>query len=158
MYATFPASGTLRGMITGAHVLLYSKDPEADRTFFRDVLKFRAVDAGGGWLIFELAPAELALHPGGGSFVQRHGEEQLLGAVLYLMCDDLATQIRWLKARKVRCTRVMKAEWGSSTTFALPSGGRIGMYQPTHPTAIARPARTASRKSHPTVPRKSASR
>ncbi len=69
-------------MITGAHVLLYSKDPEADRTFFRDVLSFRSVDAGGGWLIFALPPAELALHPSMDNFEQAHAEHQLLGAIL----------------------------------------------------------------------------
>lgn len=143
-------------MITGAHVLLYSKDAEADRAFFRDVLKFRTVDAGGGWLIFALPPAELAVHPGSGDFVQGHADQELLGSVLYLMCDDLAAQVRALKSRKVTCTPVVKAEWGSSTTFALPSRGRVGLYQPTHVTAIRRKA--LSRRSHPTVARKSASR
>lgn len=146
-------------MITGAHVLLYSSDAEADRAFLRDVLKFRAVDAGGGWLIFALPPAELAVHPGSSKFVQLHGDQQFLGSVLYLMSDDLAGQIRLLKARKVSCTPVMKAEWGSSTTFALPGGGRVGLYQPTHAMAIRRGGRKAvSRTSHPTAPRKSASR
>src|SRR6185369_9721238 len=76
-------------MIIGAHFLLYSKDPEADRAFFRDVLQFRAVDVGQGWLIFALPPAELGIHPSNGEFVQAHAEHPILGAVLYLMCDDL---------------------------------------------------------------------
>ena len=123
-------------MITGTHFLLYSKDPQADRAFFRDVLGFRAVDAGEGWLIFALPPAEMAIHPTSGDFVQRHAEQELLGTVLYLMCDDLQSFLQSLKARNVRCTEVQKAEWGISTTIELPSGGHIGLYQPTHPTAL----------------------
>ena len=123
-------------MITGAHVLLYSTDPEADRIFFRDVLGFRAVDAGGGWLIFALPPAEAALHPEEKSHLRRHADHELLGAVLYLMCDDLDATMRSLKARKVQCTEVTEEPWGRKTTFRVPSGGEIGLYQPTHPTAI----------------------
>jgi hypothetical protein len=81
-------------VITGAHLLLYSTNPEADREFFRHVLNFRAVDVGGGWLIFALPPAEMAVHPGSGNFAQRHGDHQLAGAVLYLMCDDLSTVMK----------------------------------------------------------------
>jgi predicted enzyme related to lactoylglutathione lyase len=124
-------------MFTGAHFLLYSKDPEADRAFLRDVLKLRAVDAGGGWLIFQLPPAELGVHPTtGGSFEQQHAEHSLSGCVLYLMCDDIEATIRTLTARKVHCTEIEKAEWGTKTTFKLPSGGEIGLYQPAHATAI----------------------
>jgi predicted enzyme related to lactoylglutathione lyase len=123
-------------MITGAHFLLYSKDPDADRAFFRDVLNFRSIDLGENWLIFALPPAEMAVHPGGGEFVQRHAEHPLLGVVLYLMCDDLPAMIRSLEARQVACSAVMKAEWGIATTIRLPSGGEIGLYQPTHPTAL----------------------
>jgi len=128
-------------MFSGAHFLLYSKDPEADRAFFRDVLKFRAVDAGGGWLIFRLPPAELGLHPTmGSSFEQVHAEHNLLGCVLYLMCDDLDATVQALKAKKVKCSKIEKAEWGTKTTFKLPSGGEIGLYQPAHPTAVDLPA------------------
>ena len=123
-------------MVNGAHILLYSKDPDADRAFFRDVLQFRAVDAGGGWLIFALPPAELAVHPGDGAFVQSHAEHAMLGAVVYLMCDDLAGLIRTLGAKGVTCTEVTQAPWGMKTTVRLPSGGEIGLYQPSHPTAI----------------------
>ncbi len=125
-------------MINGAHLLLYSSDPEADRAFFRDVLEFRAVDAGGGWLIFALPPAELGVHPLNGDFVQRHAEHDLLGAVLYLMCDGLRSLIQSLEARNVRCTKIEEAPWGLKTTIKLPSGGEIGLYQPSHPTAIDR--------------------
>jgi predicted enzyme related to lactoylglutathione lyase len=124
-------------MITGAHFLIYSNDADADRGFFRDVLKWKAVELSGNWLIFQLPPAELAVHPGDGSFVQQHGEGKLLGMVLYLMCDDLAAVMRTMESKGVRCSPVMKAEWGSSTTVRLPSGGEIGLYEPTHKTAIS---------------------
>ena len=123
-------------MIHGAHILLYSTEPEADRAFFRDTLKFRNVDAGEGWLIFKLPPAEVAFHPSEGDTDQMHAEHPLLGGVLYLMCDDLITTIASLKAKKVKCSRVMAAPWGKVTTFKLPSGGKVGLYQPRHPTAI----------------------
>ena len=125
-------------MITGAHILFYSADPEADRIFFRDVLNFRAVDAGHGWLIFALPPAEAALHPEeeGESHQQHHADHTLLGAVVYLMCDDLDATMNSLKAKKVQCTEITEAPWGRKTTFKVPSGGEIGLYQPKHPTAI----------------------
>ena len=125
-------------MVTGAHVLLYSKDPAADRAFFRDVLGFRAVDAGEGWLIFALPPAELGIHPSDGDFAQLHAEHPLLGAVLYLMCDDVRSLVRSLAAKNISCTEIAEAPWGLATTIRLPSGGRIGLYQPTHPTALER--------------------
>jgi glyoxalase/bleomycin resistance protein/dioxygenase superfamily protein len=128
-------------MFSGAHFLLYSKEPEADRAFLREVLNFPAVDAGGGWLIFRLPPAELAVHPTmGAGFEQLHAEHPLLGCVLYLMCDDLDIAVRALQAKKVKCSKVEKAEWGTKTTFKLPSGGEIGLYQPAHPTALYLPA------------------
>jgi catechol 2,3-dioxygenase-like lactoylglutathione lyase family enzyme len=123
-------------MFSGAHFLLYSKDPEADRAFCRDMLGFRAVDAGHGWLIFALPPAEVGIHPSSGDFVQDHAEHALLGAVLYLMCDDLRSCIQQLQAKSVVCTEVVEAEWGLKTTIRLPSGGEIGLYQPAHPTAV----------------------
>ena len=127
--------------ITGAHILLYSTNPEADRAFFRDVLGFPAVDAGQGWLIFALPPAEVAVHPGEEGNQQSHAGHALLGAVLYLMCDDLAAVIQSLAAKKVSCTPVAEAPWGSKTTIRLPSGGEIGLYQPSHPTALGLKAR-----------------
>jgi hypothetical protein len=125
-----------RAMIKGAHVLFYSKNPEADRAFFRDVLEFRAVDLGRGWLIFALPPAEAAVHPLEGDFSQRHGGHDMMGALVYLMCDDLAATVKSLTARNVRCTEIDQAPWGIKTTIRLPSGSELGLYQPTHETAI----------------------
>ena len=116
--------------------MLYSHDAEKDRAFFRDVLKFTAVDAGGGWLIFALPPAEVAMHPAG-SDKQLSGGLDFLKTELYLMCDDLAEAIKSLKANKVRCSPVEEAGWGSKTTIQLPSGGRIGLYQPKHASPLS---------------------
>jgi hypothetical protein len=123
-------------MIHGAHVLLYSTDPEADREFFRDVLKYPYVDVGHGWLIFKMPPAELAVHPAAEKTRQRHAGHRMLGAVLYLMCDDLKSTRVMLKSKKVVCTEVAKEQWGIRTTIKLPSGGELGLYQPTHETAL----------------------
>ncbi len=123
-------------MITGAHFLLYSTDPGADRTFLRDVLGFRAIDAGDGWLIFGLPPAEMGVHPSSGDFVQRHAEHDLLGIVLYLMCDDLHSFVASLGAKGMISSPIEQAEWGLKTTIQLPSGGELGLYQPAHPTAL----------------------
>jgi hypothetical protein len=128
-----PADGP---SITGAHFLLYSRDPEADRAFLRDLLGLRSVDSGGGWLIFALPPAEMGVHPADASFVQRHGGEDLLGAVLYLMCADIRSTVASLERRQVKCAPIREAEWGPFTLIELPSGGKVGLYQPTHPTAI----------------------
>lgn len=123
-------------MISGAHVLIYSSDPDADRAFFRDVLRFPSVDVGQGWLIFALPPAEVAVHPLGSNDGQRHAGHDLLGAVLYLMCDDLREVIESLRERNVACTEVTTERWGIKTTIRLPSGGELGLYQPTHETAL----------------------
>jgi hypothetical protein len=123
-------------MITGAHFLLYSQDPAADRSFFRDILEFQAIDLGNNWLILALPPAEMAVHPGNGTFVQSHAEHQLLGAVLYLMCDNLPSLIQSLESRHLNCSPMVEAEWGTTTTIRLPSGGEIGLYQPAHATAF----------------------
>lgn len=118
-------------MITGAHILLFSNDPEADRAFFRDVLEFPWVDAGHGWLIFKLPTAEAAVHPVDGDV-----KAGMLGAELYLMCGDLQAVMQSLGARKVVCGPIDVERWGIKTTIRLPSGGSIGLYQPTHPTAL----------------------
>src|SRR5215471_20370366 len=103
-------------MINGAHVVVYSKDAEADRAFFREVLKFRSVDAGRGWLIFALPTAEAAFHPS-----EENGEHEL-----YLMCDDLQKEIAALRSKGVACADVVEARWGSITKIRLPSGGEVG--------------------------------
>jgi len=126
----------LGGMIMGAHFLLYSKDPEADRAFFRDILGLRYVDVGGGWMIFAMSPAEAAIHPLEGETSQGSASHELLGAELYLMCDDLEGLIKSLKAKNVHCTEVERPRWGIKTMIPLPSGGAIGLYQPAHPTAL----------------------
>lgn len=123
-------------MLTGTHFLLYSKDPEADRAFFHDVLQFRSVDAGHNWLIFALPPAELAVHPATENFAQEHAGHSMMGAVLYLMCDNLQAMKKGLAEQGIQCSAESKAEWGTSVAVRLPSGGSIGLYQPTHPTAI----------------------
>ncbi len=113
-------------MIFGAHLVLYSKDPVADRAFLRDVLGFSQVDAGYGWLIFSLPPAEAAVHPTEGTAAQE----------LFLMCDDLQAEIESLRAKGVDCSEVQEQRWGSITKVLLPSGAEIGLYQPKHPTAM----------------------
>jgi catechol 2,3-dioxygenase-like lactoylglutathione lyase family enzyme len=125
-------------MIFGAHVLLYSRDPEADRTFFRDILQLKNVDVGGGWLIFALPPSEIAVHPSDGSFAQKHGDHALLGALVYLMCDDVRETVNSLRMKNVVCGALDQEPWGIKTTVRLPSGGEIGLYQPMHQTAFAR--------------------
>jgi catechol 2,3-dioxygenase-like lactoylglutathione lyase family enzyme len=113
-------------MISGTHVIVYSKDAEADRAFFRDVLGLNSVDAGRGWLIFALPPAEAAFHP----------SEQNNIHELYLLCDDLKAEIASLTAKGVSCSEVDEQRWGSITKIQLPGGGQIGLYQPKHPLAI----------------------
>jgi len=114
-------------MIFGAHVIVYSKDAEADRAFLRDILGLASVDAGQGWLIFALPPAEVAVHPAEES--DRHE--------LYLMCDDLDAEILALEEKGVRNLEVHEARWGSITKIRLPGGSQVGLYQPKHPTALA---------------------
>lgn len=116
-------------MINGAHIIVYSKDAEADRAFFRNVLGFASVDAGHGWLIFALPPAEAAFHPGDDN--NQHE--------LYLMCDDLKAEMSALAKKGVHCSEVQEPPWGSLTRIQLPGGGALGLYQPKHPTAIAMP-------------------
>jgi catechol 2,3-dioxygenase-like lactoylglutathione lyase family enzyme len=113
-------------MISGAHVVVYSKNAEADRAFFRDVLGFKSVDAGNGWLIFALPPAEAAFHPSDENGVHE----------LFFMCDDLKAEMASLAKKKVKCSKVQEAPWGSITKIRLPGGGGLRLYQPKHPTSI----------------------
>ena len=112
-------------MISGAHFVLFSKDADADREFFRKVLRFPYVDAGEGWLIFALPPGEVAVHP-----AEENGAHEL-----YLLCDDLEETIRVLKGKKVRCSAPVERDWGTVTRVRLPGGGELGLYQPKHPLA-----------------------
>jgi catechol 2,3-dioxygenase-like lactoylglutathione lyase family enzyme len=116
-------------MIYGAHVIVYSKDAEADRAFFRDVLGYRFADAGHGWLIFALPPAEVAVHPS-----ENNDEHEL-----YLMCDDVRALIESLRTKNIPCSPVEEQRWGSITRVTLPGGGRIGIYQPKHASPLATP-------------------
>ena len=128
-------------MIIGSHLLLYSDHPEADHAFFRDVLNLRTVDLGHGWLIFGLPPAELGIHPieEREQRSQGHGGHRLLGAVLYLMCDDLKATVASLKSKNVACSEIAEEEWGIHTSIILPSGSEVGLYQPKHQLAIEPP-------------------
>ena len=115
-------------MIFGAHLILYSTDADADRTFLRDVLGLKWMDAGHGWLIFAMPPAEVAVHPAEGSDRQE----------LYLLCDDLQAEMAALAANGVRCNEVQTAGWGTFTHFSLPGGGSVGLYEPRHALALQR--------------------
>jgi hypothetical protein len=113
-------------MINGAHVIVYSRDADADRTFLRDALGFTGVDAGGGWLIFKLPPAELAVHPTEGE--TKHE--------FYLMCDNIESLLAELTAKGVDVARPVSDEgWGLLASIRLPSGSDLALYEPRHPTA-----------------------
>jgi hypothetical protein len=109
-------------MINGAHSIIYSTNPEADRAFLRDVLKLPNVDVGGGWLIFGLPPAEVAVHPSDKNNIHE----------LYLMCDDVEAFLTEMKKHSVSCTPVQNLGWGLLTQVTLPGGGKLGIYQPRH--------------------------
>jgi len=108
-------------MITGAHAMIFSKDPDADRLFLRDVLDIPCIDSGGGWLIFKLPPAELGVHGGDNGFHQ-----------LYFICDDVDAFIAALAAKGVICGDIEAAPWGRITYVPLPGGGRLGVYEAAH--------------------------
>lgn len=109
-------------MINGAHSVIYSKMPEVDRAFLRDVLGLPHVDAGEGWLIFGLPPAEIAVHP----------SEQNDVHELYFMCDDIEAFVAEMRSRDITCSPVENRTWGLLTRVTLPGGGKIGVYQPRH--------------------------
>ena len=109
-------------MITGAHIIIYSKNAEADKAFFRDILKLANVDVGHGWLIFALPPSELAVHP---STDSQHHE-------IYLMCDDINVFVEQMSKHKVACSEIQDQGWGLLVELTLPGGGKIGVYQPRH--------------------------
>ncbi len=116
-------------MIRGAHVILYSTDADADRAFLRDLLDLPAVDAGGGWLILQLPPAEVAVHP-----AETSGATEL-----YLVCDDIEETVADLEKRGVVVDGPITDQgWGRLATVPLPGGGRLGVYEARHPTAFDR--------------------
>jgi catechol 2,3-dioxygenase-like lactoylglutathione lyase family enzyme len=112
-------------MITGMHAIVFSPDAVKVREFFADVLNLRSVDAGGGWLIFALPPAELAVHP-----AEDEGRHEL-----YLMCDDIQATLAELRAKGVEVARdVTDQGWGLLAAIRLPDGSEFQIYQPRHPT------------------------
>ncbi|HXC19641.1 MAG TPA: VOC family protein [Acidimicrobiales bacterium] len=115
-------------MIFGAHVIVFTHDAEADRNFFRDVLGMESVDSGGGWLIFAMPPSEIAFHPTDESPTNE----------IYLLCDDLGSEMRQLEAKGVAFSAVDEERWGTVTRFTLPGGTTIGLYQPKHSVALKR--------------------
>ena len=108
--------------ISGAHVMIFTRDEEADRAFLRDVLEIPCIDSGGGWLIFKLPPAELGVH--GGEHTDLHQ--------LYLMCDTLDSAMARLADNGVHCSEPFTAGWGRATSVPLPGGGQLGLYEPRH--------------------------
>lgn len=126
-------------MINGAHVVIYTKDPEADREFFRDVLQFPFVDAGHGWLIFAMPRLEVAFHESGERDSEKRASDSDSGVSendkheLFLMCDDIAATLKDLGAKKVKISGVSEQRWGKLASFMLPGGGEIGIYEPRHP-------------------------
>jgi hypothetical protein len=130
-------------MINGAHSIIYSKNPDADRNFLRDVLKLPHVDVGHGWLIFGLPPAEVAVHPSEKNDVHE----------FYLMCEDIQALVQAMKAHSISCGPVQNQGWGLLTQVILPGGGKLGIYQPRH----ARPKSASvakKRKAAPGAPKK----
>ncbi len=114
-------------MINGVHALIYTRDAEGVRAFFRDVLKFPSVDAGHGWLIFGLPPAELGIHP-----TEQDGHHEL-----YLMCDDVEATMKELESKGVEIVRpIHETGLGLVTSIRIPGGGKLGLYEPRHPTAL----------------------
>ena len=109
-------------MINGAHTIIYSTNPAADRAFLRDILKFPHVDAGEGWLIFGLPPAELAVHPSDQSDKQE----------LFLLCDDIQVFVQEMAQQNINYSNIQNQSWGQITYITLPGGGKLGVYQPTH--------------------------
>jgi catechol 2,3-dioxygenase-like lactoylglutathione lyase family enzyme len=115
-------------MITGAHAIIYSSQADQARAFLQDVLGFKSVDAGGGWLIFALPPTELAVHP-----IEGKGLHEL-----YLMCDDINATVEELTAKGARFSKPISDEgWGLLTSITLPGDVELGLYEPRHPTTVS---------------------
>ena len=125
-------------MISGAHSIIYSRNPDADRALLRDVLGLPHVDVGEGWLIFGLPPAEIAVHPSDENDVHE----------LYFICDDIDAFAAEMSARNIATGPVLDRGWGLLVEMNLPGGGKIGVYQPRHarpPASAAKPKRPAQR-------------
>jgi hypothetical protein len=137
-------------MLIGAHSIIYSTSPEADRAFLRDVLRLPNVDVGGGWLIFGLPPAEVAVHPSSENGVHE----------FYLMSDDVEALVGEMKNRHIDCGPVQNEGWGLITHVTLPGGGKLGIYQPRHarPRAMSagKPAKGPARRATKTTAKKAA--
>lgn len=115
-------------MITGVHAIIFTRDAQADRAVFHDVLDLPSVDAGDGWLIFALPPAELAVHPTDGD---SHHE-------LYLMCDDIRATVKELSDKGVELTKEISDEgFGPMTALRLPGGSELAIYEPRHPSPLS---------------------
>ena len=108
-------------MISGAHVMIFTRDEDADRAFLRDVLEIPCIDSGGGWLIFKLPPAELGVHGGDNGFHQ-----------IYFICDDADDFLREMAGKGVATDPVREEDWGRSTGITLPGGGKLGIYEARH--------------------------
>jgi hypothetical protein len=109
-------------MINGTHIIVYSNNSEADKAFFKDVLKLANVDVGNGWLIFALPPSEIAVHP---TTAEPSHE-------LYLMCEDINAFIEEMRKQDIQCTPADNQGWGLLSELTLPGGGKIGVYEPRH--------------------------
>jgi hypothetical protein len=123
-------------MLTGAHSIIYSTNPEADRAFLRDVFKLPFTDAGDGWLIFGLPPAEVAIHPSEQNDIQE----------LYLICDDIKEFVARMNKEKIPCSKVENQSWGLLTHLTMPGGGKLGVYEPRHPRPKQRKQQPARKK------------
>jgi hypothetical protein len=139
-------------MLIGAHAIIYSTKPDADREFLRQVLKLPHVDVGHGWAIFGLPPAEIAVHPG-----EKNGAQEL-----YLMCDDIEAFVAEMSAHNMVCGPIQNQGWGMLTQLTLPGGGTLGVYQPRHarpePMTAATPAKKSARRIAKQPPKKSTKR
>jgi catechol 2,3-dioxygenase-like lactoylglutathione lyase family enzyme len=130
-------------MFIGTHILLYSADPAADRAFLSEVLGFKFVDTGDGWLIFKMPAAELGVHPIGGTNLPSAARDKaqapdtgFMVATIWLMVADVAAAHHQLADKGVECPEPHNEGWGIATSFMLPGGGRLGLYQPIHETAL----------------------
>jgi hypothetical protein len=135
-YGDMALNPQVKSMIIGAHSIIYSTNPDADRAFLRDVLTLPHVDVGEGWLIFGLPPAEVAVHPSDKD--DRHE--------FYLMCDDVVAFVSEMKTHNIACGPVQHQGWGLLTQLTLPGGGKLGIYQPRHARPKAMGAGKAAKK------------